>query len=237
MFKQEGKFVNYLITYSTHMPFTPSKCVCKMILDRNDKEAEELAIANNEIYEKPEREQSEEDCIKIQAGETDYMVGLLIQALKDNNLYDNTVIVAYADHYLYSVSDKTILSQYKTTENNLINHTPFFIWSNGLKKKNITKVTSQINILPTFLNLFGIDYNTTYYSGEDALNKNYSGIAFFNDYSWYDGKIYVDSNGVSNDKVDQNLVAEKSEYVNYLIRKNDLILKYDYFKELKKSLN
>ncbi len=231
MFKQEGKFVNYLITYSTHTPFGPKRGVCKMLLDLNDQEAKDKALEKGEEFIAPEREQTEEECIKIQASETDYMIGLLIQALKDNNLYDNTVIVAYADHYLYTVNDKTILDQYKNTTNNLINHTPLFIWSSKVKKKAITKVTSQINILPTVLNLFGIKYNSLYYSGQDALDKSYSGIAFFNDYSWYDGKIYVDSNGVADNKADQTLITEKSEYVNYLIKKNDLVLKYDYFKD------
>ena len=78
-------------------------------------------------------------------------------------------------------------------------------------------------------------YHPIYYSGEDALDNSYSGIAFFNDYSWYDGKIYVDSNGITDGKLDPTLVSEKSEYVNYLIKKNDLILKYDYFKDLKKE--
>ena len=236
MFKSEKKFVNYIITYSTHTPFSSERGVCKMILDKKDEEAQKLALENNQEYETTEYNYTEEECIKIQASETDYMIGLLIQALKDNNLYDNTVIVAYADHYLYTVSDKTILDKYKNTTNNLINHTPLFIWSNNIKKKTITKVTSQINILPTILNLFGLEYHEVYYSGEDALDKSYEGIAFFNDYSWYDGKIYVDSNGIADSKVDNDLIAEKSNYVNYLIKKNDLVLKYDYFKKLKKSL-
>ena len=104
-----------------------------------------------------------------------------------------------------------------------------------VKKKTITKVTSQINILPTVLNLFGLEYHKTYYTGEDALDKNYSGIAFFNDYSWYDGSIYVDGNGLPDKSVSQEVINEKSEYVNYLIKKNDWVLKNDYFKELKKN--
>ncbi len=235
MFKQEGKFVNYLITYSPHTPFNPERGVCKMILDLRDQEAENEALDKGTEFIAPIREYSEEECARIQAGETDYMVGLLIQALKDNNLYDDTVIVAYADHYLYTISDKTILDQYKNTTNNLINHTPLFIWSSKIKKKAITKVTSQINILPTVLNLFGMEYHKVYYSGDDALDKSYTGIAFFNDYSWYDGKIYVDSTGITNKNADPTLVSEKSEYVNFLIKKNDLVLKYDYFKDLKKS--
>ena len=235
MFQQEGKFVNYLITYSPHTPFSPDRGVCKMLLDLQDQEAELVALENGEEFIAPERLYTEEECVRIQAGETDYMVGLLIQALQDNGLYDNTIIVAYADHYLYTVSDKTILDQYKDTTNNLINHTPLFIWGSDIKKKTINKVTSQINILPTVLNLFGMEYHSLYYSGEDALDKSYSGIAFFNDYSWYDGKIYVDSNGIANETADPALISEKNEYVNYLIKKNDLVLKYDYFKGLKKS--
>ena len=235
MFKQNKKFVNYLITYSNHIPFAQDRGVCKMILDLKDKELEEIALENGEEYFKEERLYSEEDCIRVQAGETDYMIGLLIQALKDNDLYDNTVIVAFADHYLYTVSDKTILEQYKNTSNNLINHTPLFIWSSDVKPKTVTKVTSQINILPTVLNLFGFNYHKTYYASEDALDKNYEGIAFFNDYSWYDGSVYVDGNGVPDHEVSEELINEKSEYVNYLIKKNDWVLKNDYFKFLSKE--
>lgn len=79
---------------------------------------------------------SEEECILIQAKETDYFVGLLIDRLKELDLLDDTIIVAFADHYLYTVEDKTILEQHKTeTKNNLINHTPMFIYSKGLTKK------------------------------------------------------------------------------------------------------
>ena len=61
-------------------------------------------------------------------GETDYMVGLLIQALKDNNLYDNTVIVAYADHYLYTINDKSVpLISTRRQTTNLINRNRFYM--------------------------------------------------------------------------------------------------------------
>ena len=82
---------------------------------------------------------SEEESAKLMVGETDYMVGLLIQALKDNGLYDNTVIVAYADHYLYTINDKTVLDKYKDTQGNLINNTPFFIWSSDIKSQSVNK--------------------------------------------------------------------------------------------------
>ena len=39
MFPVDKKFVNYIITYSTHMPFNNTKGVCKMLNDLDIEEA------------------------------------------------------------------------------------------------------------------------------------------------------------------------------------------------------
>ena len=221
MFSRE-KFVDYIITYTNHMPFNPEKGNCKMLLDLDSKDAE------NTSYDL-----TEEDCARRQAKETDYMIELLLKELKERELLDKTTIVVFTDHYLYTLSDKTILDKYKNTSNNLINHTPFFIYTNNKDKKTIKTVTSQLNILPTVLNLFGIDYNPNYYIGEDALNNNYQKLVFFSDYSWYDGNVYVDGGLVTNNRyIKPDLLEQKNYYVNYLVKKNDLTLKYNYFKEI-----
>lgn len=224
MFGSE-KFVDYIITYTNHMPFSPEKGNCKMLLDLDSKENENVSY-----------DLTEEDCARRQAKETDYMMELLVKELKERELFDKTTIVVLTDHYLYTLSDKSILDKYKNTSNNLINHTPFFIYTNNKDKKTIKTVTSQLNVLPTVLNLFGIDYNPNYYIGQDALSNNYQKLVFFSDYSWYDGNVYVDGGVVTNNKyINQNALEEKNYYVNYLIKKNDLTLKYNYFKDIEKS--
>lgn len=218
-------FVDYIITYTNHMPFSSEKGNCKMLLDLDSKENENVSYDLNE-----------EDCARRQAKETDYMMELLLNELKTRNLYNNTTIVVLTDHYLYTLSDKTILDKYKNTSNNLINYTPFFIWNSGKDKKTVKTVTSQLNVLPTILNLFGIDYNPVNYIGSDALDNNYQKIVFFSDYSWYDGNVYVDGGIVTNKRyISEEALEDKNYYVNYLIKKNDLTLKYNYFKELEKS--
>lgn len=232
-FQEEGKFINYLITYSVHMPFSPEKGMCKQILKSQEDLEDKKELLKEDVSS---YNLTEEDCVFIQAKETDEMVRLLMEALKENNLDKNTIIVAFTDHYLYTLSDQTILEKYKDTKTNLINKTPFFIWSKGLKKQTIKKVTAQINILPTVLNLMGVEYNPHYYTGEDALDPKYKGIVFFNDYSWYDGKYYVsDGNVIMGNKNNQEIIEEKSSYVDYLIKKNDLILKYNYLKDINKA--
>jgi len=228
----ESNFLDYIITYSNHTPFSSEKGVCqKLIYEDVTSNLTEEQISNNE-FEIPVL--SEEECARRQSKETDYMVSLLLQLLTDKGVIDNTVIVVFTDHYLYTLSDQTILEQYKDTSNNLINNTPFFIWSKDMKKTNINEVTSQLNILPTVLNLFGMEYHPNYYIGEDALNPNYSGYVFFNDYSWYDGNVYVEGGLVTNGKyMDSVSLEERNYYINHIIRKNDLTLKYNYFKTLR----
>jgi len=263
MFPTDTNFVNYIITYSGHLPFSTNKGVCRKlvtediikelgILDKyneglvktsykkenNSLFIKEIFIDNSEIkeYEIPIPEMNEEDCVRRQAKETDYMMELLLQNLKEKNLYENTVIVVFTDHYLYTLENKTILEKYKETDNNLINHTPFFIWSHDLKQKNIKEPTSQLNILPTVLNLFGIKYNPNNYIGTDALNPKYDGIVFFDDYSWYDGNVYVENGEVTNNKkISYDKLEEKNYYINNITKKNDLALKFNYFKNQKKE--
>ena len=230
LFKQNNLFANYLITYSNHMPFSTKNGVCKQLLN---KDLENGLISKDDIVNI-----SEEDCIKRQAKETDDMLALILEALEVNNLADNTVLVIFSDHYLYTIDDKNILEKYKETSNNLINKTPFLIYKKNLKKVNVTDVTSQLDILPTVLNLFGINYIKDYYIGSDALDKNYEGLVFFNDLSWYDGNCYVEIDGINNEcSVSKDYLEEKSNYVNYIIQKNDLTLKYDYFKKLEENIN
>jgi len=196
IFNKEQKFASFIITYSAHMPFEVGKGVCSLLVEDKEKELTEY------------------ECLKLQARETDDMIKLLLEQLEEKELIDETILVLYADHYLYTLNDKTLLDQFKTTENNLINHTTWMIWSNNMKKKNIKDVTSQLNILPTVANLMGLDYHPNYYLMEDALNDDYKGLVFFNDYSWYDGNVYVENGEVTNGKkISQEDLIEKNNLV------------------------
>lgn len=231
IFNNEKKFVDYIIAYSGHVPFSNSKGVCKMLYD------EDMSKIEEQTGVKPEfTEMSEEECVRRQARETDYMISLLLENLKEKKLLNDTVITVFTDHYLYTLEDQSILDKYKNTSNNLINNTPWFIWTPGIKKNKVTKVTSQLNILPTLLNLYGINYQTNNYIAEDALDTKYQGIVFFSDYSWYDGNVYVENGEITNGKkMNFEKLEEKNEFINYIARKNDLTLKYNYFKN--KSIN
>ena len=211
--KEEEPFLSLFLTYSAHMPYTSKKGVCKLLTD------EEL---------------NEHDCLKLQAGETDYFIKVLIEKLEKENLLENTIIIMFADHYLYTLEDKELLNKYKETESNLINHTPFFIWSNGEHIKTIKKTSSQLDILPTILNLFGIKYYPNYYIGQDILDPSYNELIFFPNGDWYDGKTYASSGEyIFGDKIDKEKINKNNEIVKRKMILNDAVMKSNYFKNLK----
>lgn len=222
----DGRFVSYIISYTAHTPFEKDKGTCSMLITEEQKND-------------PNFNPTELDCMKIQAKETDDMIGLLVNNLKEKGLYDKTVLVVYADHYAYTISDKTILDTYKDTSTNLINHTNCFIWSSDITPVEFTKTTSQLNIMPTILNLFNLYVNPNYYVGEDALDPEYLGYVFFNDYTWWDGKRYVNESGevVKGLPTTPEYINTMSDKINNLIRKNDEVLKNNYFKKLKDKKN
>lgn len=210
IFNNEGLSLSYLITYTAHMPYKTTKGTCGMLTS--------------------EEGLTEFECLKIQAKETDDFLKLLLQNLEKNNMLNNTILAIFSDHYLYTLEDQTLLDKYKTTNNNLINHTPFIIWSNGQIKKTVKNVNSQLDILPTLLNLFGIKYYPNNYIGRDILDNSFDPLVFFSDGSWYNGKTYV-ANGEyqSGSKMTDEKLNQYNNLVKNKMSLNDAVLKADYF--------
>lgn len=220
IFNTNGKFLYYFITYSIHVPFEYSGH-SKLILEKKFGKKKSIHL-------------KQDDIIKILAGETDEMIKLLLEGLKKNNLYDNTVLMLFADHCTNGY--KKLLSKYKIISDSRINHTPFLIWSANMKGEIINKTSSQLDILPTILNLFGIPFKEKCMLGRDIFDKNNLGFAFFDDYSWTDGKILVNNEkiihlkNISENHINKKYIINKSQQAIEKFKQNDLTLKYDYLK-------
>ena len=221
IFNTKGKFLYYFITYSIHVPFF-NYAHSHLILKKK--------FGNQIPYLK------QDDIMRYLAGETDEMVKLLLEGLKKNNLYDNTVLILFADHC--TNCNKEILSKHKITSDHRMDHTPFLIWSANMKGEIINKTNCQLDILPTIFNLFGIPYQEKSMIGRDIFDKNNLGFAFFEDYSWIDGKILVNNgkiiklNNISENEIDENYISNKTKEAREKFQRNDLTLKYDYLKNI-----
>ena len=108
------------------------------------------------------------------------------------------------------------------------------IYDNGNTKTTIKVVNSQLDILPTILNLFGIEYYPNNYIGRDILDSKFDPLVFFSDGSWYNGSTYV-TNG--EDITGKNISNQKLEKYNLIVKRkmllNDAVIKSDYFDKQK----
>ncbi len=199
------KFVTFITTYSAHVPYVGNE-IC-----------DGLGIKD------------ELKCIKSLAHETDTFIKILIERLEKDGYLDNTVIALYADHYAYGYSK---INEIKgINDNNLIQKTPFIIWSHDIDHKDIDTIMDTADIPVTLFNMFGIKYNRALYMGTDVFSKNHENFVYFNDYSWYDGKYYSKENRsdeytkkiskIVNQKIDINLKIIHSDYYRYYKEKDD----------------
>ena len=211
----DNKFMSFIITYSAHMPYRDSKVECKNNLEYVKKY---LTDTNNEYL-----------CAMAQAHETDNFFEELIKKLKDDNKLDNTVIIGFTDHYAYGIDKKLLYGLKKQSDSNLLQQTPFFIWSNNIKPVEIKSLTSTIEILPTVANLFDLKWNPNYYPGNDALNPNNINFVFFKDRSWYDGKNYYKF-GSKNNNINSQIINTNNKKIADVYQFSQNILVSDYFR-------
>lgn len=212
------KFFDFIITYSGHGPFTTDNAACAAHID-------EVRSENNdpdEIYL----------CGLAQAKETDLFVKKLIQHLEESNLINDTILVFYTDHYAYStVSAEKELELKGTSDSNLIQNTPFFIWGSEVTPEVVEKVTDTTDILPTLANMFDLDCKYQYYVGKDAFEEN-RGYALFSDFSWYDGETYY-NNKYAGEITDEIEVINKE--VQEKINMSWKVLESNYFESSNKE--
>jgi len=206
----DEKFLTYIITYSAHLPYNNSNDKCA-----ND--PYNLAVNGYEGL----------SCIRNLARETDEMIKLLIEKLDKNNKLDDTVLVLVTDHYTYGF-DEDYVTDIKNTNNiYLLQNTPFVIWNKNIDSKQIDLMVDTADILPTLFNMFGINYNPNYYSGEDIFSKDRDNFVYFDTNVFYDGNIFYDGNSLSNDYINEKLKKIKNK-----ININDKIINSNYFKTI-----
>lgn len=167
--------------------------------------------------------------------ELDEALNTLIKELKKNNKLDDTVIALVGDHYPYdlSINDINKVSEKEKDSIIEINHSNFILWNNKTKTTKINKIGSQIDVLPTLLNLFGIKYDSRLIMGKDILADN-EGLAIFANGSWISdkGKYYSTTNTFepSNEKsIDENYITNMNNLVNNRILMSKYIIEENYY--------
>lgn len=215
----EDKFFTYYLTISGHAPYNKDNKMSIKNLDKLDK----YDYSTNVKY-----------YLSTQI-ELDNMIGLLFDRLKENNKLDDTVIVLVPDHVPYglSIDEMNELSNEDRNDEFYKYKSNLVIYNKDINKyKSNDNYCSNIDILPTMLNLYGFDFDSRLFIGRDILSNNDGVVVFGNRnivtknyrYSNMKDSIYGD---ISNKDID---ILKNEVYMKYRISR--LILENNYYNYL-----
>ena len=226
----EGNFVTYYVTVSGHSPYSTGDNIAKLHYDQ----VKDLNYSSSVKY-----------YLAAQI-ELDKMLEELVKQLETAGILDDTVIALVGDHYPYtlSIDEMNEAATYQKDSIVEVNHSNFILWNNTMKEPIvIDKVGSQIDVLPTLLNLFGIEYDSRTIVGKDILS-DYEGLAIFSNNSWVsDYGTYQASKRKFYPKDGKELEGEtQEEYVKRINNRvqnsfsiSKMIIDNDYYKYLEES--
>ena len=167
--EQDGKSVTYILTVSGHPPYTWNG---SYIASKNRDLVKDLPYG--------------EDVKAYLAGqiELDRALQDLLQKLQDAGELDNTVITLVGDHEPYYLTQDEIneVSTYPRDKAE-VNHSTFILYNSQMPTTVVNKVSEQIDVLPTLLNLFGIPYDSRLIIGKDIFSDT-EGLAIFSQFNW-----------------------------------------------------
>ena len=226
-YTSEEKFVTYYITVSGHAPY-------------NFGGGNSTALRYKDLVDDLPYSTAVKAYLAAQI-ELDRALETLINRLDKAGVLEDTVLAVVGDHYPYTLSMKDInsISTYERDEIVEVNRSNFIIWNSEMNETiEVDKVGSQIDVLPTLLNLFDIEYDSRLIIGQDILSNN-DGIAIFSDRSWvtdYGTYFAADEKFVAKENITipQGYVDVINQNVSNKFTMSNLFIKYNIYEKLVK---
>ena len=221
-FFRDGQKLNFIITRSAHLSYKYNEVLSYWGLRQYP---EYRGMTGDE----------EEDCMYLKARLVDDMFARLLEELEGHGELENTVIVAYTDHYAYGFKNVELMMERSGVDDQLLlEKTPCFIWSADGPAIQVEKTLNTADLLPTVLNLLGVE-SPYRYMGQDAFDDRYMGYALFPNGSWVcDGVAYSTANHKTfileeGKTATAERMQEMANYCYDFARINNLILETDYY--------
>jgi phosphoglycerol transferase MdoB-like AlkP superfamily enzyme len=220
------KFVAYYMTISGHLGYTETGNVMS---DKNYSLVKDLPYSYRA------------KCYLAAQIELDKAVESLINKLTEAGKLEDTVIVISGDHYPYGLELDEIneLSEYERDSVFNIYDMPFLIWNSEMEEPvKVSKIGSSLDILPTVLNLFGVEHDSRLLMGSDILSLSES-LVILSDRSFITAKgRYNSITGTFEKSVEEDFdetayIDRISKIIQSKYQISRLILENDYYRYLK----
>lgn len=170
--------------------------------------------------------------------EFDRSLEILLNNLENDGILDDTVIVISADHYPYGLSNDEIASyaswmkdaNFDLYKNNLV------IYNSELETMHVSKYTSSLDLLPTLLNLFGVEYDSRLLMGRDIFSES-DDLIIFNNKSWITDKgrynyLKHSFEPFTDEEVSAEYIDEINKIVELKFQMSKLLISKDYYRKI-----
>lgn len=219
-YSENDPFVTYYITVSGHAPYNFTGGNSTAL--KYQSEVNDLPYSNSvKAYLASQMEL--ENAMRV-----------LLSELEERGILNDTVIALVGDHYPYTLSTSEINEIAQDNRDGIIgvNKSEFIIYHPSLPEKTISKVGSQIDILPTLLNLFGISYDSRLLMGKDILSDS-EGLAIFSDRSWVSERgMYFASDNTFLGNASEEYITQMNQRIANAFTMSKSIVKYNIYKKL-----
>ncbi len=213
---RDEPFFSFVITYSGHVPY--------------DYDDAKLSLAKANHPELVDKDMDfEENACYILARDTDDFMRMLLERLHSDGKLDDTAILVYTDHYAYGYSDSEKLAALNKNCGDDINYrVPAFIYATGIEPVRVTKPVMTADLLPTVINLFGLE-DTHTYIGNDVMSPDNEGFVYFGNITWIDDDMHYipDVTVVSENNIEQ--INRGNGHMKDCRDINDIVIVGNYF--------
>lgn len=175
----EDNYFNFIITLSGHSPYKDTNLAGKEHYDKVNNYYNDTIPESVKYY------------IATQI-ELDLMIKELFTQLEERNQLEDTVIILMNDHYPYTLNQEDYESVTNIKDVHEKQKGALYIWNPSLEHKEIDRVSSTFDLIPTIANLLNLDVNYNEYVGNDIFDETQTPLVLFKDYYVYDGENYYD---------------------------------------------
>lgn len=170
--------------------------------------------------------------------ELDRALALLLERLEEAGLAENTVIVLSADHYPYglTVAEQSELAGHEIDESFELYRNACIIYKKGMTPQTVDRLASSLDLLPTLSNLFGLEFDSRLYMGQDVFSDA-APLVIFSNRSWLTefGSFYSVT-GALTSFTDRPISDEHAQYYNSVISNRFLVSEWvldtDYWRTI-----
>lgn len=219
---EKDKFMTFWVSYSGHQPYT----------------MDATGVTEENVAKVREKYPNLEDNLVIYIAKIidfDQSVEQFLNIMEWTGRLDDVVIAIYGDHIAKALADSRGTNFTDTFgDDETLRYTPLYIYANNMEHVTVEKYCTALDLIPTIMNLWDIDYDSEYAFGNDILDPSYGGFCFdINGNCWNNDFYYNSTDGSI---VTYNGYSETSaqDIVNEFIKKREICketLIVDYFKE------